>query len=52
MEKKNDKDTCATNELDLFSDDVSSEALESYMNDNFQPEAQASLIALLAATFL
>ncbi|WP_438009587.1 hypothetical protein WME89_13450 [Sorangium sp. So ce321] len=39
-------------EIDLFGEDVSPEALESYMNNNFSPEAQGSLVALLAATFL
>ena len=39
-------------ELDLFGQEVSAEVLENYMGENFDGEAQASIIALLAATIL
>ena len=37
-------------EVDLFGQEVSPEVLDAYMNDNFDNEAQASIIALAAAT--
>jgi hypothetical protein len=37
-------------EVDLFGQEVSPEVLDAYMNDNFDNEAQASLVALAAAT--
>jgi hypothetical protein len=43
---------CQAPEVDLFGQEVSGEVLESYMNENFEGEAQASIIALLAATLL
>jgi len=39
-------------EVDLFGQDVTVEVLDAYMGDNFEDEAQASIIALLAATLL
>lgn len=39
-------------EVDLFGQEVSPEVLDSYMNDNFDNEAQASIIALLAGSVL
>jgi hypothetical protein len=42
-------DTCSE-EVDLFGQEVSVEVLETYMSDNFDGEAQASCVALLAAT--
>jgi hypothetical protein len=37
-------------EVDLFGQEVSPEVLDAYMNENFDNEAQASVIAALAAT--
>ena len=38
-------------EVDLFGQEVSPEVLDAYMNENFDNEAQASIIALAAGTF-
>jgi len=52
MDNTQEQSCSVGQEIELFGEDVSPEALDTYMNDNFNPEAQASLIALLAATFL
>lgn len=39
-------------EVELFGKNVSAEDLESYMNKNFEPVAQASLVALVTTIFI